>query len=539
MVLDHVSVVARIQEADRRSGGERHRRCEGEVRPHLGLHLDVAGTPAERTTRELKVGGEVQPLVRMNAVVTEVEARVDLGVRNHERRQVPVERALVSEGIFDLQVVADARVELPVRSIEPDSPFQLPVAEHGFRRFVASHEQRKDVELRPQVEVRSRLEKPGLLQLEPQPLFRQDARGGHDVVDPGGKEDETRSQLDAERAQPAEKIVVFPGGEAVNVGLELVELDAAAQSNLSQPVRLDPHGQRHHVRLGRRIAELGSNLDGAEHFEIEQRPRRILDRRRRVGFSFLDVDRPPHRLFRDLDRDVLRIRGPSLDGDLPERGWSIGRDGKDGGRGVTNDVDQGVAFDLGICVAAVGQRAPDVVLGLLELVLVERLARRKRSVRRARGRGGDVLGQSFQAFEPAWLVIDRGTLFDVDVDADVVRTLEGDESRRGVRVVVSARAVVALDPREIALQRRAAEERVLVEHAAKQTEELGTRRRSQLVGDVGRVELTSPVEVDAVNGSAPVRNGRAPADEPSQCQRPQQSPGRTEMARIHHGLPRF
>jgi len=66
---------------------------------------------------------------------------------------------------------------------------------------------------------------------------------------------------------------------------------------------------------------------------------------------------------------------------------------------------------------------------------------------------------------------------------------EGDEARRGVRIVVAARAVIAFDAREIALELRAAEELVVVNDAAEEAEELGARHRGELLGDVGLIEL--------------------------------------------------
>src|SRR5262245_16788292 len=94
----------------------------------------------------------------MNPVVPEVESGVDLRIRKDERREVGVTRTLIGERVLDLQVVTDARVELAVRSVQPRRPLRFAVTEHGFRRFVASHEKRENVEFGANVEVGARLD---------------------------------------------------------------------------------------------------------------------------------------------------------------------------------------------------------------------------------------------------------------------------------------------------------------------------------------------------------------------------------------------
>jgi hypothetical protein len=55
----------------------------------------------------------------------------------------------------------------------------------------------------------------------------------------------------------------------VQIGLELVELDAATETQVAKPIRFYTHLEGHHVGGRRRIGELRLELDGAEHLEVE------------------------------------------------------------------------------------------------------------------------------------------------------------------------------------------------------------------------------------------------------------------------------
>ena len=57
--------------------------------------------------------------------------------------------------------------------------------------------------------------------------------GDDDVVDAQRVEDDARLEVDAEVAQVAEEVVVLPADEAVDLRLDLVELEAAAEADLS------------------------------------------------------------------------------------------------------------------------------------------------------------------------------------------------------------------------------------------------------------------------------------------------------------------
>src|SRR5262249_11496728 len=68
-----------------------------------------------------------------------------------------------------------------------------------------------------------------------------------------------------------------------------------------------------------------------------------------------------------------------------------------------------------------------------------------------------------------------------------------------VRSVVAARAVVALDAGEVALELQAIEDFVVVDGAPEEPEELGARRGRNLVFHVAFVDLARPFNGDGID----------------------------------------
>ena len=87
------------------------------------------------------------------------------------------------------------------------------------------------------------------------------------------------------------------------------------------------------------------------------------------------------------------------------------------------------------------------------------------------------------------MVFDRLPFVHDDLDAHVPRRIRPDAPRASVRVVIAARAVKALDAREIALEDRVVVDFVVEDDAAEETEELGALRRGEHVLEVGGGDL--------------------------------------------------
>jgi hypothetical protein len=79
----------------------------------------------------------------------------------------------------------------------------------------------------------------------------------------------------------------------VQVGFQLVELEAATKAQVPQAVGFDANLQGHHVRGRGRIAKLRLDFDRAEDFEVQQGARGVLDGLCRVGLALRDVDGAP------------------------------------------------------------------------------------------------------------------------------------------------------------------------------------------------------------------------------------------------------
>ena len=91
------------------------------------------------------------------------------------------------------------------------------------------------------------------------------------VVDADRIEDGARLERDVEVAQTAEEVVVLPPGDEVDVRLDLVDLEATSECDLSKSGGLRLHGQRDDRVGRRRVGKSGDDLDRTEHAEVEQR----------------------------------------------------------------------------------------------------------------------------------------------------------------------------------------------------------------------------------------------------------------------------
>ena len=100
-----------------------------------------------------------------------IEGRNELRIRHDERGKIGVEVPHVGKWFFDLQVVTNARVALAVRSIEIGGVLNSRYPTTGASGRDSAIQERKDVELRSQVAVGSRLDKAGLRQQEAKLLF--------------------------------------------------------------------------------------------------------------------------------------------------------------------------------------------------------------------------------------------------------------------------------------------------------------------------------------------------------------------------------
>ncbi len=163
------------------------------------------------------------------------------------------------------------------------------------------------------------------------------------------------------------------------------------------------------------------------------------------------------------------------------------------------------------------------------MVFVERLVQRKLGGDGCGQIGGDLLGKAIDAFETGRLGADGLSLDDLDVHANVVGGGPPNETGRCAGVVVTAGSVVALHPREIALERRAAEELVVVDDARKEPEKFRARCGGQLLRHVGCVDLAGAPHGDRVDRRTAGRNRRAAAQGESQRD-PQAEVDRAEEA---------
>ena len=158
-----------------------------------------------------------------------------------------------------------------------------------------------------------------------------------------------------------------------------------------------------------------------------------------------------------------------------------GVDGEDVVDRVRAEVGLRLGLDRRVGVAAVGERPRDGVLRLLVRVLVE--ARARGAAPRRPPLATAATSSAGRPSMPSSVTLRSSVgrpLVDDDLDAHVVGRHVDDARRARVRVEEPAPAVVALDPGEVALQHRLVVDRVVVDDAAEEAEELGARGRGEL-----------------------------------------------------------
>ncbi len=511
---------------------------ERDVAARFGLHANVARERAAGESTHLKVVRQVEARVGVHGAVAEVERRDELGEEQDDALQVRVERlGEIRERDLTLNVVGDRGVQVfSEAAVEADGSLGFDVPHDRCVGIgVLLHEQRVHVELGLNEANCAGLEEARLPELDAQALggkirVGQDRPVGPlDVAEPRRVEDEPRLELDAEVAQAPEKVVVLPADESVDVGLDRVELGSDAEAKVAELARLDLSDERHDG--GRRIGERRRDVDGAEDLEIEQRLRRSRDLGARVLVALVDVDGAAQR----LGVDEVRLRAAAVrieahEADRAEASLNAG-----GHREVVIDrvraqVGACLGLDGGIGVPAIGEGARDVRLRFLVRVLVEARAARDRRVRRGANGLGVRDGEPVEPLDAHVAVEGRRALVDDDRDADVVRTVAPDAGGPSVRVEEAAATVVALDAREVALEHRRVVDRVVVDDAAEEPEELGAGGRREPIRDVVGVHPSCPADghrVDrrAARGDRRARDRRGQREDRRRYERDASGPG--------------
>lgn len=178
----------------------------------------------------------------------------------------------------------------------------------------------------------------------------------------GRVEDDARLEADLEAAKPAQEIRALPADEPMDVGLEGVELEAAAGEDGAQLGDLAGDGQRHDVRCLelRRVHRDGHRC---EHAEVEQRLTSLVERVARVGVSLLHSEDGMELVCGELFRAL-----PLDHADARDRAGGDRERDANGGRG---EVDLGLALDLRACVTSHREDLHGSLLCFVEPVLVE------------------------------------------------------------------------------------------------------------------------------------------------------------------------
>ena len=473
------------------------------------MHAHVGRRPAEDAARDLQRVPNVDPLVRADGAVAQIDVSHDLGERKEDRFERRIEGADVRKRIFDLNSVVERDVDLLEEgAFEADGDLELAVPDDGgVRRRVDLDEEREDVELRANEARGARFEEPRLLQLEPEPLFRQRFDGSFEVVDAHRVEDGARLESDAEVAKATQEIVIFPPRDGVEVRFDLVDLDATAQRNLAEARGLDLDDERDHRMWRRRLRQRRHDVDGAEHLEIEQRLRGRVDLGRRVRRPLFDVHGAAKRGLWDFLRPrAAAVRVQPRDRDRAKRAERAGDHLEAVVGRVLPDVDLGLYVRRRVGVSDVGEGSLDRCLRLLELVLVEAFAW---------GHGGlsgcedGVDGRLREPVQPGDddMAVQRGGPFvDDDLDADMLVYVVKQPRDPRVRVEEPLGSIEAFDPRHVALEHRLVVDRVVVRDALEQVEELRRGGGREVVLDVARPDRLRVLHVDRVNRRPPCRD---------------------------------
>ncbi len=147
------------------------------------------------------------------------------------------------------------------------------------------------------------------------------------------------------------------------------------------------------------------------------------------------------------------------------------------------EIDFGGALDLGEGIAAIGEREEQIFLRLLEAIFVEGSALLQISTHAREDRRGVVDRHRDDAVDPDVADVDARPLAHDDVHAHVPLVRPLDAPRAYLGLVVTARAVDALDAGEVALEHIGIEE-LEVEHDALRKD--GKKPRARGRGDLVR-----------------------------------------------------
>ena len=177
LTLPIVPVVRRPKKTHGGASRKSHAVRERNVRAHLGLNAYVGGRAAEDAARHLQGVADVNSLVGLDRVVTEVEMGDELGKRQVNGLECGVERADIGEGVLDLERVVEGHDEaLPERSVDADRDLDFAVSDdRGDRRRIHLDEQREDVEFRANERVGAGFDEARLLELQLEPLLGERA----------------------------------------------------------------------------------------------------------------------------------------------------------------------------------------------------------------------------------------------------------------------------------------------------------------------------------------------------------------------------
>ncbi len=265
-----------------------------------------------------------------------------------------------------LEVVRRAHVELAESPIHAGRLLDLEIAEHRDpgTALLGREEHGIGIDVRAQERVRARLDEPRLVQLGARLLLREQVPRRVDRrLHPQRIEDDPRLDLEMEVSKVTEEVMALPPQDRVKVGLDGIELDPAAERELVELARLEPHDERHDGVGGGRLRELGNDRHVPEDAEVEDGLLRRVDLGRRVGLAGIDVERAADGLLREspesLDRRAAKLgRGPGHD--------LVGDAGV-----VAREIDLGSTRRARVGIPVIGEGAFDVLFGRGVVVVVE------------------------------------------------------------------------------------------------------------------------------------------------------------------------
>src|SRR5256885_4901564 len=201
-LLKAVAVVLWKQETSRHPHRQRPAPAERYVAAHLRLHAQIArekraGAAKVRCdgdTGELKVVADEDAGVRPNGIVSEIEGRLQVAVREHHLVEARRQITDISKGKARLKVVKEARVKRAELSVDADAGAGIEITENE-RIVVDRKKHRIDVELAAHDSSRTRFDETGLAQLASRAIFQQETLRFFESGHLGGKKDDARSQI--------------------------------------------------------------------------------------------------------------------------------------------------------------------------------------------------------------------------------------------------------------------------------------------------------------------------------------------------------